>query len=94
MMVDREICVGCGACVNLCPRLAIRFIEDKSFIDRFSCIECGTCQALCGVDAIYPECRFPEVILLNIPSNPYEASQKYATHKIRNSKSEARNNTK
>ena len=72
MMVDRDICVGCGACINLCPRLAIRFIDDRSYIDRLSCIECGTCQALCGVDAIFPECRFPEVIVLNVASNPYE----------------------
>jgi Fe-S-cluster-containing hydrogenase component 2 len=72
MMVDRDICVGCGACVNLCPQLAIRFIDDRSYIDRLSCIECGTCQALCGVDAIFPECRFPEVIVLNVASNPYE----------------------
>ncbi len=74
MMVDRDICVGCGACINLCPRLAIRFIDDKSYVDRLSCIECGTCQALCGVDALYAECRFPEVLMLNVASNPYKSS--------------------
>jgi len=42
MKVDRDVCVGCGACVNLCPRLAIRFIDNRSFIDEISCIECGT----------------------------------------------------
>jgi len=54
MKVDREICVGCGACVNLCPRLAIRFVEDKSFIDQVSCIECGTWQGClrCGCDLL------------------------------------------
>jgi Fe-S-cluster-containing hydrogenase component 2 len=71
MKVDREICVGCGACVNLCPRLAIRFVEDKSFIDQVSCIECGTCRAGCGVDAIFCDCRFPEILLLNLPSDTF-----------------------
>jgi ferredoxin len=71
MKVYREICVGCGACVNLCPRLAIRFVEDKSFIDQVSCIECGTCRAGCGVDAIFCDCRFPEILLLNFTSDTY-----------------------
>ena len=76
MKVDREICVGCGACVNLCPRLAIRFIDDKSFIDQVSCIECGTCRASCGVDAIFSDCRFPEILLLNFTSDPYEKEER------------------
>ncbi len=76
MKVNREICVGCGACVNLCPRLAIRFIDDKSFIDQVSCIECGTCRASCGVDAIFSDCRFPEILLLNFKSDPYEKGER------------------
>lgn len=71
MKVNRDECVGCGACVNLCPRLAIRFIDDRSYIDQLSCIECGTCRAACGVDAIYVDCRFPDVIVLNFPSDPF-----------------------
>jgi Fe-S-cluster-containing hydrogenase component 2 len=71
MKVNREECVGCGACVNLCPRLAIRFIDDRSFIDQLACIECGTCRAACGVDAIYVDCRFPDIIIFNFPSNPF-----------------------
>lgn len=74
MKVNREICVGCGACVNLCPRLAIRFIDNRSYIDELSCIECGTCRAACGVDAIYSECRFPSIILLNFSNDPFKAS--------------------
>ncbi len=63
MKVDREICVGCGACVNICPRFAIRFIDNKSYIDQASCIECGTCRVCCGVDAIFCDCRFPQVLI-------------------------------
>lgn len=74
MKVNRELCVGCGACVNLCPRLAIRFIDGRSFIDQQSCIECGTCRDGCGVDAIYSDCRFPDIVILNYPSNPFRKS--------------------
>jgi Fe-S-cluster-containing hydrogenase component 2 len=74
MKVDRDVCVGCGACINLCPRLAIRFIDGKSYIDQQSCIECGTCREGCGVDAIYTDCRFPDIILLNFYSNPFEGA--------------------
>ncbi|MFC1591074.1 indolepyruvate ferredoxin oxidoreductase subunit alpha [Thermodesulfobacteriota bacterium] len=73
MKVDRDICVGCGACINLCPRLAIRFIDDRSYIDQESCIECGTCRAGCGVDAISADCRFPDIVLLNFTSDPFAA---------------------
>ena len=72
MRVNREVCVGCGACVNLCPRLAIRFIDNRSYIDELSCIECGTCRAACGVDAIYSDCRFPAMVLFNFASNPFK----------------------
>jgi len=72
MKINREECVGCGACVNLCPRLAIRFIENKSYIDWASCIECGTCREACGVEAIHAGCRFPDVVLLNFADNPFE----------------------
>lgn len=68
--------MGCGACVNLCPRLAIRFIDSRSYIDQQSCIECGTCRDACGVDAIYADCRFPDLVLLNFPLEPAGALSK------------------
>jgi Fe-S-cluster-containing hydrogenase component 2 len=71
MIVDRNECVGCGACINLCPRLAIRFIDNRSYIDQVACIECGTCRESCGVEAIYAGCRFPDILLLNFASNPF-----------------------
>ncbi len=75
MKVNREVCVGCGACVNLCPRLAIRFIDNRSYIDETSCIECGTCRAACGVDAIFSDCRFPDIMILNFTSDPFASQE-------------------
>jgi len=57
---DEQECVGCGACVNVCPSAAIEQEDDKEAgvrritirLDR--CIFCGQCHANClterGVD--------------------------------------------
>lgn len=52
-MVDKDKCIGCGACMQLCPVGAISFDEDgKAKIDPNTCIKCGTCEASCPVQAI------------------------------------------
>ena len=48
----RDFCYGCGACVNACPRTAIRLVqaEDDSYIpeiDGGKCIRCGKCDRVC-----------------------------------------------
>ena len=54
MIVDKETCVGCGACVAVCPVGAIS-LEDKAHIDADACIGCGACVNGCPVGAIAPE---------------------------------------
>ena len=52
-MVDKNKCIGCGTCVQLCPVNAISFDSDGlAIIDPDKCIKCGTCEASCPVDAI------------------------------------------
>jgi ferredoxin len=43
MIIDQELCVGCGTCVFTCTVEAIRLKEDKAEIDRDGCVECGNC---------------------------------------------------
>lgn len=62
MQIDVDKCVGCGGCVNLCPQLAIYFIDNKAFIDQFKCTECRNCVYACGVTAPNVSCRFPQVV--------------------------------
>ncbi|RLC35171.1 ferredoxin [Candidatus Shapirobacteria bacterium] len=51
--VDKSICVGCGACVAVCPVNAITIGEDgKAHIDQDKCTHCGLCQQTCPLDAI------------------------------------------
>lgn len=52
-MIDKNICIGCGACIGVCPTKAISFDgEGKAQIDENICIKCGTCEAICPVQAI------------------------------------------
>ncbi len=47
-----EDCTGCGACVNTCPKEAVRLIPDElgravATIDQQKCVLCGLCQKVC-----------------------------------------------
>jgi ferredoxin len=48
-----EACIGCGACVDVCPHAVFGMAEGKALIaSRGSCMECGACARNCPVDAI------------------------------------------
>lgn len=58
-----ELCVGCMACVNVCPRNAISMVRSDMthlipMVDSDKCIDCGLCQKSCpnlaNVKMLYP----------------------------------------
>jgi ferredoxin len=51
-LVDKETCIGCGACIEVCPVKAIAFNDQKAKVDPNLCIECGACVNECPVEAI------------------------------------------
>jgi len=54
--IDKEKCVSCGACANVCPHQAIKFDnEQKAYIDQTKCKKCGNCLAICSFEAIKQE---------------------------------------
>ena len=40
-------CLGYGACVNVCPKGAIRVEDGLAVVDKRLCIGCGKCVAVC-----------------------------------------------
>jgi len=52
VLADRSNCTGCSACVNSCPKDAIRMVRDKEgfsypVIDGECCVRCGRCTNVC-----------------------------------------------
>jgi Fe-S-cluster-containing hydrogenase component 2 len=50
-VVNKDECVGCGACVEVCPQEAIT-MDDIAIIDVNECIDCGACVDECPNGAI------------------------------------------
>lgn len=49
---NKNECCGCNACVQKCPKNAIRLVEDKEgffypLVDEKKCIDCGLCKKVC-----------------------------------------------
>ena len=50
---DRDMCTGCGMCVEVCPHAVFRLEDDHALLqDRDACIECGACQTNCEAGAL------------------------------------------
>ncbi len=51
--LDRETCIGCGMCVEVCPQQVFEVAEGKAgLLDRDGCMECGACANNCPVAAL------------------------------------------
>ncbi|MHB9139037.1 MAG: indolepyruvate ferredoxin oxidoreductase subunit alpha [Victivallaceae bacterium] len=50
-VVDKELCIGCEACVGECPVDAIEMIDGKAVVND-NCVDCGACVEVCPVEAI------------------------------------------
>ena len=53
-IVSNSLCTGCTACKSICPKGAIKMIEDDEgfllpIIDQKKCIDCGLCKKNCPV---------------------------------------------
>ena len=51
VIIDKELCTGCGACVDECPFEALELIDDIAAVND-SCTLCSACVDVCPVEAI------------------------------------------
>ena len=53
LRLDRETCIGCGLCLEVCPHGIFVLDAGKCRIaDRDACMECGACARNCPVAAL------------------------------------------
>jgi len=51
IILDTELCVGCGCCGEVCSQGALE-LPDKALLLYELCIDCGACVEMCPVGAL------------------------------------------
>lgn len=51
LIIDREACTGCGACIDACPFGALAMDGDVVAVNE-QCTACGSCVDVCPCDAL------------------------------------------
>ncbi|MFB0556711.1 MAG: DUF362 domain-containing protein [Dehalococcoidia bacterium] len=51
--INKELCLGCGLCIQVCPQGAINLIWGKAEIDARRCNSCYQCLNICPQGAIF-----------------------------------------
>lgn len=75
ILIDKEICLGCGACVEACPEGAIVLEDSAAAIERHLCTGCADCLAVCPQGAIYKVEDAPVPVPVAAASMPAEPAQ-------------------
>ena len=52
IVVERQRCDLCGACVAVCEPLALRITGETLTYDAAACTACGDCVITCPVEAL------------------------------------------
>ncbi|MFW9994873.1 MAG: ATP-binding protein [Candidatus Odinarchaeota archaeon] len=76
MNVDKELCVGCEACVDRCQFSALDVKEDICEVDGHRCVGCGVCAIECPEGALSLVARGP-----NQRTTPPETMRDWMTEK-------------
>jgi pyruvate formate lyase activating enzyme len=53
--MNREKCLRCGACVSVCPQLALNLRDECIIHDSARCTLCAICAKVCPVRSIKVE---------------------------------------
>ena len=50
--IDRELCNGCGLCVQICPMRTLSIQDGKAEVTGNQSLNCAHCQAICPNGAV------------------------------------------
>lgn len=50
--VDKDICVGCGSCLEVCVFKGMEMIDGIAQVNQEQCLGCGKCESTCPNEAI------------------------------------------
>lgn len=50
--INAERCVGCEACIGVCPDKTLSLFEGRAVVTGKKCMQCGHCAAVCPEDAV------------------------------------------
>ncbi len=69
-MLDLNLCNGCHACFNTCPKNAIEMkVNSEGFlypeINSSLCINCGLCEKFCSLNRVEPVCNVTAYACIN-----------------------------
>lgn len=54
LRLDKEKCVGCKRCTEVCPHEVFEMKDKKAeIINKDLCMECGACMKNCAYNAIF-----------------------------------------
>lgn len=54
-IIDKELCIGCGLCVKVCPMDTISMQDGKAVVTGAESLSCGHCAAVCPEGAVRVE---------------------------------------
>lgn len=55
VVVEKDACIGCSACVSVCPVSVIVMNDEGKAVIEDGCIDCLTCIGACPTGAIASE---------------------------------------
>ncbi len=50
--IDADECIGCGACVEVCPSETLELVDGTAVVSGDESINCGHCEAVCPSGAV------------------------------------------